>query len=459
MKRVDSYSLPCRNTTHLNTRKRKYMAISIRDNFSPMTLEPSGPMVRNDVGHPSFAFTIDGRRYSAYEGQTILSVAVDNGILDIPNLCNDEKLEPTSACRMCLVEIDGAERPLPSCNTPAAPGMVVHTKSDRLKQIRRTNLEMMLCDHNAYCQPPCQVGCPTHIDIPGYLELIAKGQNREAARLVKEVLPFPWVLGLTCPAPCQDVCRRGLVEEEIAICRMHGFAAWQNLDDPPNPWVTEAPTGKRVAVVGAGPCGLTCAYYLALLGHYCKVYEMMPQSGGMLRYGIPEYRLPKDLTDKELESVYRLGVDVQYNVKLGVDFTIDDLFKEGFDAVYLAIGCWTSNELGLEGENAPGFVNAIAYLMDKEQGLPVPVNDTKEVVVVGGGFTAFDCTRTSLRLGAKVHTVYRRGINEIGATPEEREDGENEGTDMIFLAGQTRIIEKDGRVAGIEFVRNKLGEP
>ena len=337
--------------------------------------------------------------------------------------------------------------------------MVVRTKSDRLKLIRRTNLEMMLCDHNAYCQPPCQVGCPTHIDIPGYLELMAKGQMREAARLVKEVLPFPFILGLTCPAPCQDVCRRGLVEEEIAICRMHGHAAWQNLDDPPAPWVTEAPTGKRVAVIGAGPCGLTCAYYLALMGHYCKVYEMMPQSGGMLRYGIPEYRLPKDLTDKELDSVYRLGVDVQYNVKLGVDFTVDDLFKEGFDAVYLAIGCWTSNELGLEGENAPGFVNAISYLMDKEQGLPVPVNDTKEVIVVGGGFTAFDCTRTSLRLGAKVHTVYRRGRKEMGATFEEVEDGENEGTDLQLFGAPTKIILENGKIAGVEFQRMKLGEP
>jgi formate dehydrogenase major subunit len=337
--------------------------------------------------------------------------------------------------------------------------MVVRTRSDKLVHIRRNNLEMMLSDHNAYCQPPCQIGCPTHIDIPGYLELIARGENREAARLVKEVLPFPYILGLVCPHPCQEVCRRGLVEEEIAICRMHGYAAEQVMEDPPTPWPTEAPTGRRVAVVGAGPAGLTCAYYLALRGHSVKVFDMMPQAGGMLRYGIPEYRLEKNMMDKELESVWRLGVDFQGNVKLGEDFTIDDLFAQGFEAVYLGIGVWTSNELGLEGEDLPGFVNAITYLREKTLGLPVPVDETKEVVVVGGGFTAFDCTRTSLRLGAKVHTVYRRSINEIGATPEEREDGENEGTDMIFLASQTRIIEKDGCVAGIEFVRNKLGEP
>src|SRR5438067_4044629 len=172
--------LPFATSTHTSLvanamRKRKRMAISVRDNFSPMTQEPTVPMVRNEVGQPSFTFTIDDKVVQAYEGQTILSVAIDNGITDIPNLCNDEKLEPTSACRMCLVHIEGAERPLPSCNTAGAPGIVVTTKSDELFHIRRTNLEMILSDHNAYCQHHCQVDCPTHVDVPGYLELIAKG--------------------------------------------------------------------------------------------------------------------------------------------------------------------------------------------------------------------------------------------------------------------------------------------
>jgi NADPH-dependent glutamate synthase beta subunit-like oxidoreductase/formate hydrogenlyase subunit 6/NADH:ubiquinone oxidoreductase subunit I len=432
------------------------MAVTIREETAPSRDQR---FERNEHGQRSFDITVDGRTMSAYEGQTVLSVAIDNGILDIPNLCNDDKLEPTSACRMCLVEIDGAERPLPSCNTPATPGMVVRTKSDRLKHIRRTNLEMMLSDHNAYCQPPCQVACPTHIDIPGYLELIAKGQNREAARLVKEVLPFPYILGLTCPAPCQEDCRRTLVEEEIAICRMHGYAATQCLDDPPSPWPQEAATGKRVAVVGAGPSGLTAAYYLALKGHYVKVFDMQPQPGGMLRYGIPEYRLPKDIMDQEFDGVWKLGVEAQYNVKLGVDFTIDELFDAGFDAVHLAIGAWTSNELGLENQDAPGVINAIAYLIDKTNGQPVPVDDSKEVVVLGGGFTTFDCTRTSLRLGAKVHTVYRRGRGEMSATFEEVEDGENEGTDLQLFGAATRVILEDGKVSGLEIQRMTLGEP
>lgn len=435
------------------------MAISIRDNFSPITQEQQPPMVRNDVGHPSFTITVDGKVMPAYQGQSILSVAIDNGIHDIPNLCNDEKLEPTSACRMCLVHIEGETRPLPSCNTAALPGMVVTSNSDELFHIRRTNLEMMLSDHNAYCQPPCQVDCPTHIDIPGYLELIAKGEMKEAARLVKEVLPFPYILGLTCPAPCQKACRRALVDEEIAICRMHGHAAETCLLDPPAPYLKDPDTGKKVAIIGAGPSGMTAAYYLALHGHYCKVFDMQPQAGGQLRYGIPEYRLQKDMMDRELDHVWQLGVDFQANVKMGRDFTIDDLFAQGFDAVYLGIGAWTSNALKVEGEDADGVVNAISYLAEKVEGKPVPVNEGKEVIVLGGGFTAFDCTRTSLRLGAKVHTMYRRGRQEIGATMEETEDGEAEGTDLQFYVSQTKILTENDKVTGVEFQKNKLGEP
>jgi len=435
------------------------MALSIRDNFSPIAKEAQTAMVRNEVGHPGFTLTIDGKAVPAYENQTILSAAIDAGITDIPNMCNDEKLEPTAACRMCLVHIDGQSRPIPSCTTPAQPGMVVTSHSDELFHIRRTNLEMILSDHNAYCQPPCQLDCPTHIDIPGYLELIARGEMKEAARLVKEVLPFPYILGLTCPAPCQSACRRALVDEEIAICRMHGHAASTCLIDPPVPYPVDPATGKKIAVIGGGPAGLTCAYYLAQKGHYCKVFEMQPQAGGMLRYGIPEYRLPKDQMDQELNHVFQLGVDLQCNVALGRDFTIDDLLAEGFDAVYLAIGAWTSNPLGAPGEEAEGVVNAIAFLGEKVEGKTVPVREGNEVVVLGGGFTTFDCTRTSCRLGAKVHTAYRRSRKEMTATPEEVEDAEAEGAEILYYEQATKVIVQDQKVAGLEFIKNKLGEP
>ena len=434
------------------------MALSTRENFVLNTQEQT-PLLWKERGQPSFTIMVDGKVMEAYEGQAILSVAIDHGIRTIPNLCNDEKLEPTAACRMCIVHIEGEPRPLPACTTAAQPGMVVTTTSDELFSMRRTNLELILSDHNAYCQPPCQVDCPTHIDIPGYLELIAKGAMKEAARLVKEVLPFPYILGLTCPAPCQKACRRALVDEEIAICRMHGHAAETCLLDPPVPYLKDPPTGKSVALIGAGPAGLTAAYYLALHGHSCKIFDMQPQAGGQLRYGIPEYRLQKDMMDLELDHVWQLGVDFQANVKLGRDFTLDDLFAQGFDAVFLGIGAWTSNKLRVAGEDADGVVNAISYLAEKVEGKPVLVAEGQEVIVIGGGFTAFDCTRTSLRLGAKVHTMYRRGRQEIGAAMEETEDGEAEGTDLQLYVSQTKILTENGKVTGVEFQKNKLGEP
>jgi formate dehydrogenase major subunit len=211
--------------------------------------------------------------------------------------------------------------------------------------------------------------------------------------------------------------------------------------------------------VGAGPAGLSCAYYLALRGHYCKVFDMQPQPGGMLRYGIPEYRLQKDMMDREIDHVWQLGVDLQCNITLGRDFTIDDLFTQGFDAVYLAIGAWTSNPLDTPGDDAEGVINAIAFLGDKVEGKPVPVKEGSEVLVLGGGFTTYDCTRTSLRLGAKVHTAYRRSLKEVTATPEEIEDAEAEGTTLVFYAQQTKVVSEHGKVTGLEFIRNKLGEP
>mgnify|MGYP005846875107 CR=1 FL=1 len=411
----------------------------------------------DESGHAMVGLTIDGRPVRGRAGDTILQVAQLAGI-EIPTLCSDEKLEPMGGCRMCLVEIEGSDRLLPSCSTPVQEGMVVHTSTDRLKAIRRMILEFMLSDHNAYCQPPCQIDCPTHIDIPGYLELIVAGDYRGAARLVKEVLPFPYALGLVCPRPCENVCRRKLVEEEISICQCHGYAGESVLDDPPTPWPKQPPTGRRVAVVGAGPAGLSAAYYLALRGHSVKVFEALPKPGGMLRYGIPEYRLPKAMLDRELDCVWKLGVELQCSAKLGRDYTIDDLFAQGYEAVFLAIGAHESNRLDIEGEDLPGVWHAVEMLRRVALGEKVEVG--RRVVVIGGGFTAFDAARTSRRLGAEeVTVVYRRSRKEMGAHHTEVDDAEHEGVRLEILAGPTRVIEKDGRATGVEFMRMQLGEP
>lgn len=408
-------------------------------------------------GRATVVLRIDDRDVVGYEGQTILRAAQGAGI-EIPTLCSDERLEAFGGCRMCLVEIVGCDKLLPSCTTAVAPGMVVRTNTERLKAIRRAILELLLSDHNAYCQPPCQINCPTHIDIPRYLEQIVLGDFREAARIVKEVLPFPYALGLVCPRPCENVCRRKLVETEISICQCHGYAGETVLDDPPVPWPQEPPTGKRVAVVGAGPAGLSAAYYLALKGHDVTVFEALPKPGGMMRYGIPEYRLPKAMLDKEMDAIWRLGVELRCNAALGRDYTIDDLFSQGFDAVFLGIGAHKSNALNIQGEHLPGVWPAIEMLRKVILGEKVDVG--RRVVVIGGGFTAFDAARTSKRLGAEeVTVVYRRSRKEMGAHHTEVDDAEHEGVKLELLAGPVRIIERNGRAAGVEFVRMQLGEP
>jgi len=402
--------------------------------------------------------TIDGQEAVALPDQTILAVAKGLGI-QIPTLCNDNSLEPFGGCRLCIVEIEGYDKPLPSCTMKVAEGMIVRTDTERLKALRKLTLELTLSDHNAYCMPPCQINCPTHINIPLFLEANAKGDYRESARIVKEVLPFPSTLGRVCPRPCQTVCRRQLVEEEIQICFSHRYCGDKVWDDPPTPWPPEPSTGKRVAVVGAGPAGLSCAYYLALKGHKVVVYEALPKPGGMLRYGIPAYRLPKEeVLDQELECVWKLGVEPKYNMALGRDFTTDDLLQQGYDAVFLGIGAHRSNRMDVPGEDLPGVVTAVEFL--RNVGLGEKVDPGKRVVVIGGGFTAVDAARTSLRLGATDVTIaYRRSQAEMPAHRDEVADAEHEGVKLELLAAPVRVIEENGRAKGIELQRMTLGEP
>ncbi|HEY9325659.1 MAG TPA: 2Fe-2S iron-sulfur cluster-binding protein, partial [Candidatus Limnocylindria bacterium] len=340
-------------------------------------------------GQPTCTITIDGQEVTAIPGEAILRAAQRAGF-KVPTLCDDEKLAPAAACRMCLVDIEGQDRPLPSCHIAVEPGMKIVSSSDALFKLRKQNLEYILSDHNAYCMPPCQISCPTHIDIPGYLELMAKGQHVEAARLVKEVLPFPYMLGLVCPKPCQEVCRRGLVEEEIAICQCHGYTGElvMEMDVAPTPFPQKVASGKRVAVVGAGPAGMTAAYYTALNGHAVTVFDMMAKQGGICRYGIPEYRLPKVKLDKELNSLWQLrDTEFKGGMKLGRDFTVDQLLAQGYDAVFRGIGGWSSNPMRVPGEDLPGVIEAINYLRQNAEGDPVPVGKGNRVVVIGGGFT------------------------------------------------------------------------
>ncbi len=417
---------------------------------------------------PAIRLEVDGRIVEGREGQTILEVCRDNGI-EIPTLCYEPKLPGFGACRMCVVEVEGEEHPPISCSRAAEAGMVVRTQTEEVRRLRRTNLELIFSDHNAYCLPPCQNKCPSHIDIPGFLKANAEGEFRESARIFKRTIPFPSILGRVCPAPCEEHCRRDEVDEAIAIRDSHRYAGDQVLRemveqgiDPPLPFERQPASGKRVAVIGSGPAGAAAAYYLLIAGHDVTVFERDELPGGMLRYGIPEYRLPKErILDPEYESITRLGGRFVCNQALGRDFTIDDLQARGFDAVLVAIGCYDTNKLGIPGEQADGVIDGLEYLKIATLGLPYPGHAGTRVVVVGGGFTAMDCSRTSVRQGAaEVTLVYRRDMKDMPASSEVHEAIE-EGVTAIFQAGPTRVIvdEATGRLTGIEFIRMKLGEP
>ncbi|MCI0345789.1 MAG: FAD-dependent oxidoreductase [Chloroflexi bacterium] len=416
---------------------------------------------------PAIRIEVDGRIIEGLAGQTILEVCRDNDI-EIPTLCYEPKLPGFGACRMCVVEVEGEEHPPISCSRAAEPDMVIQTQTDEIRRLRRTNLELIFSDHNAYCLPPCQNKCQSHVDIPGFLKQNAEGDWRESTRIFKRTIPFPSVLGRVCPAPCEDHCRRDEVDEAIAIRDSHRYAGdmviRQQLDenlDPPLPFEQLPKTGRRVAVIGSGPTGMAAAYYLLINGHDVTVFERDPAPGGMLRYGIPQYRLPKvEILEAEYESVTRLGGEMVCNQGLGRDFTLDDLRFQGYDATIIAIGCYDTNTLGIPGEDAAEVLDGLEYLRTATLGLPYPNHKGKRVIVIGGGFTSMDCSRTSIRQGAKeVTLVYRRDMKDMPAAYEVHEAIE-EGVTAIFQAGPSRVItDKAGNVTGVEFIRMKLGEP
>ena len=262
-----------------------------------------------------------------------------------------------------------------------------------------------------YNQPvPCVAICPAHVDIPGYVALVEEGRYADAIRLIRKDNPFPTTCGFICEHPCEARCRRNMVDDAVNIRGLKRFAAdYAGVVDPPK---CAPSTGKKVAVLGGGPGGLSAAYYLQLMGHQTTVYEMLPKLGGMLRYGIPNYRLPKDRLDDDINAILKTGVEVKYGLKIGVDITIQEL-REQYDAVLITIGASTDKKLGLPGEDADGVLSAVQFLRSVGKDEIIDLTG-KEVVVIGGGNVSMDAVRTAKRLGAKkVSILYRRRRNDM----------------------------------------------
>ncbi len=400
--------------------------------------------------------TIDNHILSVEEGTTLLRAAADNG-LKIPNLCYDGRVELYGACGLCVVEVEGTPKLLRACSTKATDGMVVHTDTERAVRARKVALELLLSDHDGDCKAPCTKACPANTDCQGYVGLIANGEYTEATRLIKEKIPLPSSIGRVCPHPCEKQCRRQFVDEPISIAFLKSFASDMDMASA-TPYVPsiEPDTGKTVAVVGGGPAGLTAAYFLRRQGHSVTVLDAMPKMGGMLRYGIPEYRLPKSLLDKEIEQIADLGVEMRSNVKIGKDTTVEALRAE-YDAVVLAAGAWNSSKMRVEGEDHSAVVGGIDFLRTVALGNPMAIG--KNVAVVGGGNTAMDACRTAVRLGAEnVYVIYRRTRDEMPAEDVEIREAEEEGVQFKYLTSPIAFGDADGKVCAT-LQKMQLGAP
>lgn len=312
-------------------------------------------------------------------------------------------------------------------------------------------------DKSWYKEPPCKSACrdacPIHMNVPGYIYYAKQGDYKKAYEVLRETNPLPAICGRVCYHPCEDACNRGSIDQPLAIASLKRFIADQNNGGTPEvPQI--AKNGKKVAVVGSGPAGLTAAHDLALSGYDVTVFEALKEPGGMLRYAIPEYRLPKEVLKKEIKYIENLGVQIKTGAKVGEQIKLDELTK-AYDAVFIAAGATKDVKLGIPGEQTPGVVYALDLLRDVNAGKKVELG--KSVVIIGGGNSAIDAARVSRRLGSKVTIIYRRSRAEMPAYAAEVEAAEKEGVEIVFLAAPAKIIAANGKVSKVECTRMKLG--
>ncbi|MCK5561055.1 MAG: FAD-dependent oxidoreductase, partial [Thermoplasmata archaeon] len=305
-------------------------------------------------------------------------------------------------------------------------------------------------------EPPCRAACPAGINAQGYIALTKVGKYQEALALVKQNIPLPGVLGRICHHPCETACNRAELDEPLAICEIKRFLADHALEHG-----TEEPVeiaekrAEKVAIVGAGPAGLTAAANLAKMGYKITIFEALPVAGGMLAVGIPDYRLPPKVLQTEIDSILKLGVKLKLNTRIGKDITINKLFKQGYKAIFLATGAHQNMKLNIQGENLQEVYSGVEFLRDINLGKKPKLG--KKVAVIGGGNVAIDSVRTAKRLGADAFIIYRRSRDEMPAYPWEVADAEEEGIKIHYLATPTKILGKNGKVSGLECIKMELG--
>ncbi|QDF68096.1 formate dehydrogenase subunit alpha [Shewanella sp. SNU WT4] len=403
---------------------------------------------------------IDGQTIQAHASDTILQASLKAGI-DIPHLCANPGADKSpQECHLCTVALhfDDGIQYRQACSTQVMADLTITTQSQALSAMRQKALQLILSDHFADCEAPCQQACPAGVDVQSYLYHMAQGNHQQAVKVIKQTLPMPLSIGRVCPAFCETECRRNLVDDSLAIRQLKRHAADIDLESE-DPWMPmrAADTGKKIAIIGAGPAGLSAGYFLSNQGHDVTIFDAMPKAGGWLRYGIPEYRLPKAILDKEIELMCRNGLKIETNCRLGEHIQLPDLVAN-FDAVCLAIGAQKAVAMDYPGSELAGCYLGVDYLKDfcTERHL---ITGNK-VAVIGGGNTAIDCARTAVRTGADVTLIYRRTRADMPAEPYEIHEAEVEGVKFHFLTNPLENhSDEHGRVSAITLSKMALTAP
>ncbi len=403
---------------------------------------------------------INGNEVVAEEGLTLLEIAKRAGIT-IPTLCHIEGKPSTVPCGICVVEVEGEETLVRSCVTLGRSGMSIQTESKAVVQERQEKLALLSKNHFGDCKAPCNLTCPGQINVQGYIAHVAKGEYEEALRVIMDRNPVPFSVGRVCPRFCETRCRRILIDEPVSINHLKRFVAdWCMKNEIDLKIPKDKPTGKRIAVIGGGPAGLTAAWFLTKKGHDVTIFEAAPKLGGNLRYGFPDYKIPKEIVDYEVNSILRMGINVRLSQRWGTDFNLQDLKESGFDATFIGIGATVDVPFDVPCTDKEHVYTAANYLRMINEGRELELG--RKAAVIGGNNIAMEVARSLLRQGVEqVTVIYPRARLEMPANQRNVKEAETEGVQFLLMAspsGLCAVPDKNYRLK-LDLIRMKLGEP